>query len=332
MHFLIILMLFGIVAFLVFILFENYQKSDSRFMKEARKSYIRRKKENERLNEKYNRRPDTKEHNELIERIEKGELVRPPVAELKFILRHFDKLNTMIADDGTIILHNASQLEDLTALFQKERSLAMEKHEKKELSYQQQDIVEQKIGDDDFIGAVKYKDGSVKLLDTLEQVELVKYNDAKKVIVRNASSPLLEDQSQQKNSSNANSTTDDAFYPLPRKMFRDMLGYMIESKKVAVENEKLVRENRAIQDEAYKDALTRVFNRKKFDIDFPEDCNVSELTLAFIDGDKFKSVNDTYGHDCGDAVLKMMADTVFNSIRELDIEFYRYGGEEFIIV
>jgi diguanylate cyclase (GGDEF)-like protein len=49
------------------------------------------------------------------------------------------------------------------------------------------------------------------------------------------------------------------------------------------------------------------------------------------DIDHFKNVNDTYGHDVGDTVLKNIVDTVNKNIRNIDI-FVRWGGEEFIVL
>ena len=49
------------------------------------------------------------------------------------------------------------------------------------------------------------------------------------------------------------------------------------------------------------------------------------------DIDHFKDINDTYGHDIGDFVLKELCQVVNNKLRRGDI-FTRYGGEEFIII
>src|SRR4029077_17230820 len=54
-------------------------------------------------------------------------------------------------------------------------------------------------------------------------------------------------------------------------------------------------------------------------------------SIALIDLDWFKRINDTYGHPTGDEVLKTFAITVFANIRGVD-RFGRYGGEEFLLV
>ncbi len=55
------------------------------------------------------------------------------------------------------------------------------------------------------------------------------------------------------------------------------------------------------------------------------------LSLAFIDIDRFKPVNDTYGHNAGDAVLRQIASIVADATRPSDL-FGRYGGEEFMLI
>mgnify|MGYP000825683213 CR=1 FL=1 len=57
----------------------------------------------------------------------------------------------------------------------------------------------------------------------------------------------------------------------------------------------------------------------------------SELSLAVIDIDLFKSFNDTYGHSCGDYVLKELAYLLVQNFRQTDLIF-RYGGEEFAML
>src|SRR5213076_658253 len=55
------------------------------------------------------------------------------------------------------------------------------------------------------------------------------------------------------------------------------------------------------------------------------------LAVSILDVDFFKAVNDTYGHDAGDDVLREFANRIRKSIRGIDLAC-RYGGEEFVIV
>lgn len=56
-----------------------------------------------------------------------------------------------------------------------------------------------------------------------------------------------------------------------------------------------------------------------------------DISFLFFDIDHFKKINDTYGHDVGDKVLKEFASVVKNSLRVGDI-FARWGGEEFVVI
>lgn len=84
------------------------------------------------------------------------------------------------------------------------------------------------------------------------------------------------------------------------------------------------------------DALTNAYNRRHFldrlagEFSFAER-RATPLSLAFIDIDRFKEVNDTYGHPAGDFVLMRLAKLSRSVIREEDL-FARFGGEEFILL
>lgn len=91
-----------------------------------------------------------------------------------------------------------------------------------------------------------------------------------------------------------------------------------------------------LQHMATTDRLTQVYNRMKFDdelkvqIDWAHSTN-NQLGLIMFDLDHFKSVNDTYGHDVGDEVLKRVVEEVSSHIRKSDT-LARWGGEEFMII
>jgi len=87
---------------------------------------------------------------------------------------------------------------------------------------------------------------------------------------------------------------------------------------------------------AFTDALTQTNNRTAFNDAIRREMTLAErqsnnLSLAFIDIDHFKAINDNYGHDCGDQALKSVAKCIKESIRSCDAA-YRYGGEEFVVL
>ena len=84
------------------------------------------------------------------------------------------------------------------------------------------------------------------------------------------------------------------------------------------------------------DNLTKMFNRRHFENEFEREFRRSkryktDLSIAVIDIDLFKKINDTYGHSCGDYVLREVAFLMKNNFRQTDILF-RYGGEEFVVI
>lgn len=87
---------------------------------------------------------------------------------------------------------------------------------------------------------------------------------------------------------------------------------------------------------AYIDVVTRIPNRR-FAEESVCECldtlrqNGRGFSVLMGDIDFFKNVNDTYGHDAGDAVLAAVADTLRSGVRSLDI-VSRWGGEEFLVV
>lgn len=84
------------------------------------------------------------------------------------------------------------------------------------------------------------------------------------------------------------------------------------------------------------DGLTGLYNRRQFEIGLEQECNrtkrhPSDFSLAILDIDFFKKVNDNYGHQYGDYVIKTVADLMKQSFRKTDL-LYRYGGEELVMI
>ena len=85
------------------------------------------------------------------------------------------------------------------------------------------------------------------------------------------------------------------------------------------------------------DGLTGVFNRSSFDKYFSEVYRKFKLNgelffIVFFDIDHFKDFNDIYGHEAGDTVLRSFAQGIFNNIRKDEDKFFRFGGEEFVLI
>jgi diguanylate cyclase (GGDEF)-like protein len=87
---------------------------------------------------------------------------------------------------------------------------------------------------------------------------------------------------------------------------------------------------------AFTDALTKTYNRASFDDSLQREINLAHrksqhLSIIFLDIDHFKTINDNYGHECGDTALVSVAGLMKETLRSTDIVF-RYGGEEFVIL
>lgn len=84
------------------------------------------------------------------------------------------------------------------------------------------------------------------------------------------------------------------------------------------------------------DVLTRLLNRRFLSTIFKREIShasraSTELSVMLIDVDKFKQINDTWGHNLGDEILRKVSQVFYNNVRSSDYVF-RYGGDEFLIV
>ncbi len=97
---------------------------------------------------------------------------------------------------------------------------------------------------------------------------------------------------------------------------------------------KLMKYNNKLKEEANTDQLTGLFNRRKAKEYLAEIKNAdftNGISIAMADIDFFKKVNDTYGHDAGDEVLKFVANLMKEKSRSTTF-LSRWGGEEFLVV
>lgn len=98
----------------------------------------------------------------------------------------------------------------------------------------------------------------------------------------------------------------------------------------------LVEKNNLLSAIALADPLTELNNRRALDWNLPERIsnsrsNDTPLSLMILDVDRFKAVNDTYGHLVGDRILQLLSSRLRHNLRLQDTLF-RYGGEEFVII
>lgn len=109
-----------------------------------------------------------------------------------------------------------------------------------------------------------------------------------------------------------------------------------EKNKLNEANLKLIEVNKKLHDLSRTDSLTMLSNRRDIQEKFYIEVNKSKIkqmpiSLIMCDVDLFKSINDRFGHECGDQVLVKIADLFSNNLREKD-HISRYGGEEFVII
>lgn len=113
----------------------------------------------------------------------------------------------------------------------------------------------------------------------------------------------------------------------------ELIKRQIELQKVNAETASL---NRKLERLAHTDVLTELWNRRQILKRLEEawaggDRGHQDLSCIIFDVDKFKSVNDTYGHEAGDEVLKTIAQHIRNVIRRHE-PCGRFGGEEFLVL
>ena len=111
----------------------------------------------------------------------------------------------------------------------------------------------------------------------------------------------------------------------------DIAAAMAKQVSVALDKARLIKD---LENLATTDGLTRLYNRRTFlqraESEFERSRRYQRpLSVLMLDVDHFKNVNDSYGHETGDRVLRVLADACRKSLRQQDV-VGRYGGEEFV--
>jgi diguanylate cyclase (GGDEF)-like protein len=114
---------------------------------------------------------------------------------------------------------------------------------------------------------------------------------------------------------------------------RELAHWLASQASIALENARL---HRLVERQANTDGLTELPNRRHFEEALETEISRVErfdgsLALILADLDDFKQVNDRYGHQAGDDVLRTFADILRTTVREIDLPA-RYGGEEFAVL
>ncbi len=117
------------------------------------------------------------------------------------------------------------------------------------------------------------------------------------------------------------------------KSFRKLFSIMLMKE---IGYYRMQKERNELLNKTITDNLTRLYNRNYLDEIGPKELSKAKrhgypLGVVMLDLDNFKKINDTYGHDTGDAVLKDFARFLYRNLRDGDFLF-RYGGEEFLIL
>ncbi len=111
---------------------------------------------------------------------------------------------------------------------------------------------------------------------------------------------------------------------------------LAEVQDLRLRQHSLEKENVELREEYSRDPLTGAHNRRHFEDALEREFDAAArhdwpISVIFVDLDKFKEINDTYGHPAGDAVLVEVAKVLGQGVRDSDI-VARYGGDEFVLL
>ena len=126
------------------------------------------------------------------------------------------------------------------------------------------------------------------------------------------------------------------FNEMTRLLHQNVVSKQSMRLEIESQTKLLKQQKRRLQLLAEKDPLTGVLNRRVLERELVKSMDKSDrtglnLAVVFIDLDRFKEINDTYGHDAGDIILQEVSKRLIESTRKTDI-ISRFGGDEFVVV
>ncbi|NLH00613.1 MAG: GGDEF domain-containing protein [Clostridiales bacterium] len=124
--------------------------------------------------------------------------------------------------------------------------------------------------------------------------------------------------------------------PLVLELIKDITDSLVYDSGAGPDSQYIINAVSDLDNMVVKDHLTLLYNRRYLDDRLPVELKNSAaqktpLSVVFIDVDDFKHINDTYGHDTGDIVLKAVAESIKGCIRNESDWVARYGGDEFFV-
>lgn len=120
-------------------------------------------------------------------------------------------------------------------------------------------------------------------------------------------------------------------------VYLKMLALLFFAQLIFIVVNNIISEYNLMKQRIYIDDLTQVYNRRKFEEvlrELIENDYHSEFSLVLFDIDSFKYINDTYGHNSGDYVLKNLCVIVKEilKVKQSNAQLFRYGGDEFFLI
>ena len=323
MSFIISIIFFLFLAMIVYVIFLKIEDSFWFRTQQVRRAAIQKEKERAKLIEKHTDNKTEEEKQEFILKLKgKNEAVKIPYATFDYIYRHIDDFG-VIDKNGNIVLVAEEAYRKITSRSKISSAIPAGPKEANAEKEMPKNYFEINISEDGTVIERNYIDNSLSI-ETQEKNKYVYQNNKTVSVERN-------NEQTNTNGRGGNKKAFSGKYETDSEETKNLPVVYEELEQHKQQIEKLEKERRKLAEELIKDPMTRAFNKRKYEEDI-QTFDVNKCIVAFIDGDKFKNINDTHGHKVGDSILKMIANKTFEAIRDKKIGFYRYRGEEFVLI